>query len=114
MVRVLLDEDIDVEFRNHLGEEVLAETVQFRGWKGFKNGALLRAAEADYDALITMDDNLPNQQNLASFALAIIILRARSKQLEHLLELVHSLLAALGDLKPGTVVRIYPPGFENR
>jgi len=31
MVRVLLDEDIDVEFRNHLGEEVLAETVQFRG-----------------------------------------------------------------------------------
>ena len=113
MVRVLVDEDIDVEFRNHLGEGVLAETVLFRGWKGLKNGALLRAAEADYDALITMDDNLPNQQNLASFALAVIILRARSKQLEHLLELLPSIQATLNKLTLGAAIRIYPTDTEN-
>ena len=109
MVRLLLDEDIDLAFRFHFGENVQVETVQYRGWKGLRNGDLLRAAEREYDAFVTMDDNLPDQQNLASFDLAVLILRARSKRLDDLVELVPALQAALVDLKPGRALRIHPP-----
>ena len=109
MVRVLIDEDIDIEFRHHVAKSAVAETVQYRGWKGIKNGELLRRAEADYDAFITMDDNLPHQQNLAAFDVCVLILRARSKKLPDLLDCLPALRAALLDLKPRTAVRIYPP-----
>ena len=109
MVRVLIDEDIDIEFRHHVAELALAETVQYRGWKGIKNGDLLRLAQADYDAFITMDDHLPDQQNLGALDLSVLILRARSKKLPHLLECLPSLKVALTNLQPGTASRIHPP-----
>jgi len=109
MVRVLIDEDIDIEFRHYVAELAFAETVQYRSWKGIKNGDLLRLAQADYDAFITMDDNLPHQQNVAAFDLSVLILRARSKKLPHLLECLPSLKVALNDLQPRTAIRIYPP-----
>ena len=40
------------------------ETVEYRSWKGLKNGALLRAAEEHFDVLVTMDNNFPEQQRL--------------------------------------------------
>lgn len=109
MVRVLLDEDVDVRLRQHFGEDVEVATVEYQGWKGFKNGKLLRAAAAEFDVLVTMDDNLPSQQNLAQFDLAIVILRARSKALTNLLELMPELLRRLDQLRPGEAIRVHPP-----
>lgn len=75
MIRILLDEDIPLKLRHHFSAENLVETVQYRGWKGVVNGDLLRLAEREFDVLITLDDNLPEQQNLSGFALALIVLR---------------------------------------
>jgi hypothetical protein len=36
------------------------------GWKGYENGRLLKAAAEEFDVLLSMDDNLPEQQNLPS------------------------------------------------
>jgi len=47
-------------------------TVQDLGWTGTKNGALLQLAEQHFDVLITSDQNLKHQQNLANRQLAII------------------------------------------
>ena len=110
MVRVLIDEDIDVGLRHHLGENVHVETVQYRGWKGIKNGELLGLAEMHFDVFVTMDDNLPNQQNLAAFRLAVVILRTRSKRLVDLLACVPRLKTELAAPKPGSAIRIYPDG----
>jgi hypothetical protein len=41
MVRVLLDEDLPIRLRLYFTEGVTVETVEYRGWKGLKNGALL-------------------------------------------------------------------------
>lgn len=41
--------------------------------------------------------------------IAVLILKARSKRLEHVFELVPALKAALVDLKPGRALRIHPP-----
>ena len=71
-------------------------------------GALLRAAEGHFDVFVTMDDNLPDQQHLQQFDLAVAILRARSKSLKDLLDLVPELEARLPDLQTGEAVRIYP------
>lgn len=106
MIRVLLDEDIPIRLRNHFPDRVDVQTVEYRGWKGLKNGALLTAASAEFDVLITMDDNLPDQQNLANYDLAVFILRAPSKRIEDLVALIPTVVEQLGTLRPGTAVRI--------
>jgi len=46
--------------------------MKCRGCK-LSNGALLKAADAQFDALITTDRNLRHQQNLAAYRLAIVV-----------------------------------------
>ena len=108
-MRVLLDEDIPIRLRFHFSTEMNVETVEYRGWKGLKNGALLHAAQAHFDVLVTMDNHLPDQQPLQRFDLAVAILRAPSKQLEDLLTLMPELTRTLSELRSGQAVRIYPP-----
>ena len=108
-MRVLLDEELPIRLRLHFAEPANVETVEYRGWKGQKNGALLRVAEDHFDVFVTMDDNLPDQQHLQQFDLAAAILRARSKSLRDLLDLVPELERRLPELRAGEAVRIYPP-----
>ena len=71
------------------------------------NGELLRAAvSAGYEAFVTVDQNIPFQQNLKSVGLGIVILVARSNRFEHLEPLVPGTLAALAGIRPGNVVRV--------
>ena len=62
-MKLLLDEcvtrHLKREFVNH---EVY--TVEQAGFKGLENGHLLKAAAGSYEVLITVDRNLPYQQNL--------------------------------------------------
>ena len=109
-MRVLLDEDLPIRLRLYFSKGINVETVDYRGWKGLKNGTLLRAAEDHFDVFVTMDDNLPNQQYLQQFGLAVAILRARSKSLKDLLDLIPELERRLPELQPGEAVRIYSPG----
>jgi len=81
-------------------------TVVEMGWGGVKNGALLALAATDFDAFITVDQNLPYQQNTANLLIAIVVLIARSNELQELLPLVPRLEQALATLKPRTVVQI--------
>jgi hypothetical protein len=61
-------------------------TVQQQGWKGLRNGELLRrAADAGFEVFITADQNLEFQQNLARSPLGIVVLVAPSNALEDLL-----------------------------
>ena len=43
-------------------------TVDEAGFKGLKNGELLRAASGVYDVLVTVDQNLSFQQNIRNFS----------------------------------------------
>ena len=54
---------------------VLAHEV---GWSNLSNGDLLNAAEADYQLLITTDQNIKHQQNLSGRRLAILVLKTTS------------------------------------
>ena len=107
-MRVLLDEDIPIRLRLYFQTEVDVETVEYRGWKGLKNGALLRTAQEHFDVLVTMDNNFPNQQPLRQFDIGVAILRAPSKTLEDLAALVPELERLIAKIRPINAMRIYP------
>jgi predicted nuclease of predicted toxin-antitoxin system len=94
-MRILLDESLPRRLKQHLPAEFIVQAVQTQGWAGKRNGELLRLAEQQFDAFVTMDRGLEYQQNLAGFDLALILLRAPSNRLADLLPLVPELIAAL-------------------
>ena len=104
-MRLLLDECVPARMRQALPSHRVS-TVGQEGWSGIKNGNLLALAAAGFDALITVDKNLPYQQNLSKLPLAVLVLDAASNELPSLLPLVPALEEALVDLKPGNVVLI--------
>ena len=107
-MRVLLDEDIPHRLRLEFPPGHDVETVEYRGWKGLKNGALLRNADPHFDVLVTLDRNLPNQQNLKNVQLGIIVLRARTNRLADILDLMPKVSEALARIRPGEVLTLHP------
>ena len=101
-MKLLLDECIERRFVRELTEHFV-RTVPQMGWATIKNGRLLWPAEAEFDMFVTVDRNLSFQQNLPKFAIAVAVLRARSNRIENLRQLAPRLLAALPEMKPGTV-----------
>jgi hypothetical protein len=71
-----------------------------------ENGQLLRAASGTYDAFITVDRNMPFQQNIQTLQLGILILKARGITYEDLRPLAPRILLALNTLKIGEFVFI--------
>jgi hypothetical protein len=101
-MKILLDECLPRKLKFELeGHEVY--TVPQKGWAGIKNGALLQLAEMEFDVFITIDRNMPHQQNFRSLVLAVIVLVATSNQLEMLKPLVPEILRVLEKLQPGEI-----------
>ncbi|MDR3704217.1 MAG: hypothetical protein P4L56_31505 [Candidatus Sulfopaludibacter sp.] len=74
-----------------------------------KNGQLLDAAEAaGFDVLITVDQNIPSQQNLSGRKLSLLILCAATNRLRDLLLLVPAANDALVSMGHGSVVTVPP------
>ena len=79
-MRVLLDENMDRRLKRAFDSDFAVMTVTERGWSGKRNGELLRLAEAEFDALVTMDRSIEYQQNLSGVKLGIIVVSARSNR----------------------------------
>jgi hypothetical protein len=115
-VRVLLDEMLDHRLRKSLAmHEVF--TVSYKKWNGLKNGELLRTAEDNgIEVLVTGDQSLRHEQNMAGRRLAIVALSSIEWRIikKHLPKIV----AAVDNARPGsfrvvdcgTFSRKKPPG----
>jgi predicted nuclease of predicted toxin-antitoxin system len=104
-VRILLDESLPRPLGQMLvGHEV--STVADQGWTKLTNGALLLKAATSFDVLLTADQNIEFQQNLATLPLAVIVLVAESNRLESLEPLVPSVLEALKSVNANTLLRV--------
>ncbi len=86
-MRILMDECLDTSLRHLIGGHEV-ETVEFRGWKGLVNGALLHVAQAHFDVLLTLDKGIPNQQYLKQFSIALIIMRPGKRGRARLTEFI--------------------------
>jgi predicted nuclease of predicted toxin-antitoxin system len=104
-MKLLLDERMPRRLKTALAPYE-AFTVEDAGFKGLKNGRLVREASGDYDVLITVDRNIPAQQNFSTLEIALIIIHAKGNRYEDLIAFVPQILSSLTNISPGSVVRI--------
>jgi hypothetical protein len=72
-VRILLDKNVPYPLKQHLEGHSIA-TVAEEGWDTLVDGELLTAAErAGYEVLVTCDQNLIHQQDLARYRMAVVV-----------------------------------------
>ena len=92
--------DLGVELKSHD-----VRTVAQMKWKGIGNGELLALAAKQFDALISMDKNMPVEQDLSRYQIGLVLVRAPSNRIESLRPLVPAIEEALRAVRPGTVQR---------
>lgn len=104
-MRLLLDECVTRYVKRDLAEHDVM-TIEEAGLKGLKNGVLLRHIAGRFDVLITVDKNIPYQQNTGELSVAILMLLAKSNAYAHLSPLMPQTLEALKQIKQGDIIRI--------
>ena len=104
-MRLLLDECVVHDLKSDLAAHEVSTAVE-AGLGGLENGELLRAASGKFDVLITVDRNLPYQQNIYSLQIAVLILVSRGITYSDLKPLVPELLTSLDSIKPGEVLKV--------
>lgn len=105
-MRVLIDECVDERLRL-LFPDHDCQTARYAGLAGLKNGRLLEAAEkAGFEAMITVDQNIPDQQNLEGRSISLVVLCGPTNRLHDLEPLVPGAISALRSIGRGEVVRI--------
>jgi len=105
-MRVLLDENVPRKLKRAFALIYDIATVQEHGWSGVLNGELLRRADAEFEAFVTLDRGIEYQQHLTDLSIRIVIVRAVSNTLDDLVPLVPSIQAALDRLDPGDLTHV--------
>jgi|SRR5688572_27698933 len=102
-MKILLDECVPWPMRSLLANH-LCTSVQANGWSGIRNSELLQRAEADFDLLITADQNILYQQNLAGHTISILELS--SNDLRRILAAAKLIQQAVDRIRPGQFVSL--------
>ena len=76
------------------------------GWSSKRNGELKLMVAERFEALFTVDQNLPFQQNLRASGIAVVIAVARTNRVKELRPLMPKVLDALRIVKAGEVVSV--------
>lgn len=101
---------IPVRLRLEFTGDHVVETVEYRGWKGVVNGAILPLArEAGYDCLVTRDRSIPAQQNIPELGIAVVVVRPRGQDIDDWREMVPLIEQELGTIRPGEMRRVVAP-----
>jgi hypothetical protein len=110
-VKLLFDQGTPAPLRHALAEHEVVTAFE-RGWQNLQNGELLRAAEADgFAAVITTDQSLRYQQNLAKRRLAVVVLKTTDwRRIRQQLEEVSRVVSTL---TPGAFIELPFPRRPN-
>jgi len=74
-LKLLFDQGAPAPLRGRLSAHSV-DTLAEKGWSDKDNGELLDVAEREgYEVLVTTDQNLPYQQNLAERRIGLVVLR---------------------------------------
>ena len=76
------------------------------GWAGIKNGALLKLADGEFDALLTVDQGIEYQLNLSGLTINVVVMLAASNDVDDLRPLLPGVEHALADLRAGEICRV--------
>ncbi|HJQ58287.1 MAG TPA: DUF5615 family PIN-like protein [Vineibacter sp.] len=101
----MLDACVPHWLRRELGAADVT-TARYAGLDELSDSDLLAAVDGRYDVLVTLDQNMSFQQNLAGRRLAVIVLHPADQSPESFRALVLALIEALADVVPGEVRRV--------
>jgi hypothetical protein len=97
-MKVLLDESLPRKLKFRFGENFTVFDVNDMGWLGKKNGELLKLIiENEFDFFVTVDRNLPYQQNMERLPITIFVLCALDNRYETLLKLIPTLKGKIAE-----------------
>jgi hypothetical protein len=103
-VRVLFDQGTPAPLAKHLSAHHVS-TAHELGWGNLKNGELLQHAEdGGFEVLVTTDQNLKYQQNLAPRKIGIVVLTTTSWP--RIQKHVNAVVDAVASATPGSYVEI--------
>ena len=102
---MLLDECVPRRLKRDF-ERFDISTVKDAGFLGLKNGNLIKAAQGNFEVLITVDKNIQHQQNRSELSIAIIILSAFTNRYESLSPLVSRAIQELESIRVGEIVTV--------
>jgi len=105
--RVLFDENMPRKLRRDL-PEFIVRTVQEEGWAGLSNGNLLRQAVSSFDVLLTADQRLRYQQNVAQLSIAVVVIETFDTTLANLRTLLPQIKEAVENTASGAITIIRP------
>jgi hypothetical protein len=101
--KVILDENIPVALRLLLTDFDVV-TVQYQGWSGIQNGALIALIDGQFDVFLTADQNFRYQQNLSNRRIAIVEVPFIQRKAMSLW--VDRIRAAIFSASPGDYIQI--------
>ena len=102
-MRILLDHGTPVPLRRELTGHAVSTLLEL-GWETLTNGELLKTAEGKFDVLITTDQGLRYQQNLAGRRLSVLVLM--TKRWPTIQENVSLVIEALDRIAPGSLMEV--------
>jgi hypothetical protein len=77
------------------------------GWAGKQNGELLQLKLTErFEALLTVDKNLPFQQDLQASGIGVVVMLSKTNRVRELRPLAPLVLEALTKIAPGQLIRI--------
>lgn len=105
-MRILLDECVPRPLKRELLNYQIFTVVEM-GWSGKKNGELLQLMQQDgFTILLTTDQNLRYQQNLAQAEVAVVVMVASTNRIRDLTSLLPNVRKALDTIVAGEVIEI--------
>ena len=102
-MRIVLDACVPAGLTRFLPTHDVTTVSRLFGNSDLDDGSLLDRLAGQCDAFVTVDRSMRFQQNLSNCPFPIVLLRAHSNSLEHLVPLVPRLLVALQAARPGDV-----------
>lgn len=108
MKRVLLDHCVTMEFLDELPDHEVTHARQ-RGWQAMANGELVRAANAEFDVLLTTDKNMEYQTSLKGLDLCVVVADVLRNDIHELRAIREELRQAINNAGPGKFVRVTKP-----
>jgi predicted nuclease of predicted toxin-antitoxin system len=102
-MKILFDQGVPAPLRRVLTAHTISTAYEM-GWMQLSNGALLQAAQAQFDVFVTTDKNLRHQQNMTGLRLAILILPTTNWPVIRIHEA--QVAAAVDALRAGDVVEL--------
>jgi predicted nuclease of predicted toxin-antitoxin system len=100
-VRIVLDACVPAGLARFLRGHDVTTVSRLFGSSDLDDGPLLDGLADRCDVFVTVDKSIQFQQNLRGRPFPVVLLRAHSNSLEHLVPLVPQLLAVVETARPG-------------